>query len=664
MRMSGSAVELSASDLSGSLSCTHLTALDLAVAKGLREPSTWVDLSVIALRERGLDHERRYVEQLISDGLRVEDLSGTSNEEAVAASVEAMRRGVDVIVQPALRNGRWFGRPDVLRRSEERSALGGWSYHVVDTKLAKETRGGTILQLSLYSELLGLIQETVPEYFEVVTPGPVTPIVHPFRINDFDAYFRMIRQRLETVSLLDPLRLAEQHYPEPIEYCEICRWDRICKEKRRHDDHLSLVAGMGRLQSRQLEAAGIRTLAQLGQLTGSLPFKPKRGAEETYIRLREQARVQLEGRIKRKLVHELLKPIEAGHGLARLPAPSAGDTFLDLEGARFARYGGRQYLFGYVILDATGSSKNHSRWAYSDSEERVAFEGVVDDILLSWQSNPGMHVYHYAHYEPTAFKSLMARYATREAEIDRMLRADLFIDLHAVVKRGIRASVEDYSIKKLEPFYGFSRDVNLEEANVNLRVLERALELGATSDITPAVRAAVAGYNLDDCRSALKLRDWLEELRASVEAHGTEVPRPELREGAPSRPINDRAKRVEGIFRALLDGIPTERAERNDEQQAQWLLAHLLDYHRREEKTPWWEFFRLRGSRCRGAALRGPHQYHQERYPHRPIQLPSSNNRATATRSALPPGGKKIRDSRSYRPSGANIGRQETRGSR
>jgi len=59
MRMSGSAVELSASDLSGSLSCTHLTALDLAVAKGLRKPSTWVDPSVIALRERGLDHERR-----------------------------------------------------------------------------------------------------------------------------------------------------------------------------------------------------------------------------------------------------------------------------------------------------------------------------------------------------------------------------------------------------------------------------------------------------------------------------------------------------------------------------------------------------------------------------------------------------------------------------
>jgi len=178
-----------------------------------------------------------------------------------------MRRGVDVIVQPALRNGRWFGRPDVLRRFEQRSTLGEWSYRVVDTKLAKETRGGTILQLSLYSELLGLIQGTVPEHFEVVTPGPLTPIVHTFRINDFAAYFRLIRHRLETVSLSDPLRLAEEYYPEPVDHCEICRWRWVCDKKRRDDDHLSLVAGMGRLQSRELEAAGILTLKQLGELT-------------------------------------------------------------------------------------------------------------------------------------------------------------------------------------------------------------------------------------------------------------------------------------------------------------------------------------------------------------------------------------------------------------
>jgi hypothetical protein len=124
MRMSGSAIDLSASDLSGFLSCIHLTALDLAVVRGEREPPTWVDPVLIVLRERGLDHERGYVEELRAQGLSITDLDGIMGENAVARSGEAIRTGVDVILQPTLRNGRWFGRPDVLRRNAMPSALG------------------------------------------------------------------------------------------------------------------------------------------------------------------------------------------------------------------------------------------------------------------------------------------------------------------------------------------------------------------------------------------------------------------------------------------------------------------------------------------------------------------------------------------------------------
>ena len=62
----------------------------------------------------------------------------------------------------------------------------------------------------------------------------------------------------------------------------------------------------------------------------------------------------------------------------------------------------------------------------------------------------------------------MGRYATREEEIDRMLRAELFVDLLQVVRHGLRASVESYSIKRLEPFYAFERDTSLGDANVAL----------------------------------------------------------------------------------------------------------------------------------------------------------------------------------------------------
>jgi uncharacterized protein len=592
MRWSGTAVELSASDLSQSLSCRHLTALNLAVALGRRSAPSWIDPVLVVLQQRGLDHERGYIDGLRSQELTVVDLSYSEGDDAVARSIEAMRSGVDVVIQPALRNGRWFGRPDVLRRVERQSALGTGSYEVIDTKLAKDTRGGTILQLSLYSELLANVQGIAPELFHVVTPDPAHP-VQTFRVQDFASYFRLIRGRLEATSLQDPDLLAAANYPEPVEHCEICRWWSTCAKRRRDDDHLSLVAGISRLQSRELETAGVTTLAQLATLPVPLRFVPGRGAAETYLRVREQARVQLEGRIRQAPVHELL-PIEQDQGLARLPVPSPGDIFLDLEGDPFARDGGREYLFGFLIVAMDGSSIDRSHWAFSDAEERIAFEAVVDEILQTWESNPGMHVYHYAPYEPAAFKRLMGRHATREAEVDRMLRAGLFVDLYAIVKHSVRASVETYSIKDLEPFYGFTRHVALGDARTNLRVVERALELGAVAAIPGSVRAAVEGYNRDDCLSAMHLRDWLEQLRASIEVGGTLVPRPERQDGTAPEKIDDRARRVQALMSVLTADVPAERSERDDEQQGRWLLAHLLDWHRREAKAPWWEFFRLR----------------------------------------------------------------------
>jgi len=592
MRTSGSTIELSASDLSWFLGCRHRTALDLAVAHGQRKAPNWVDPVLELLRERGLAHERRYADALRAKGLTVIDLAEYSGSDAVERSLNAMRAGTNFILQPALRDGRWFGRPDVLSRVETPSAFGAWSYEVLDTKLAKETRGGTILQLALYSELLAVVQGVIPEKFHVETPDPDMSR-QCFRVQDYSAYFRFVRARLEQTAERIPDTIAAANYPEPVEHCDVCRWWNVCDKRRRADDHLCLVAGVSRLQTRELQVAGVATLAQLGTLPIPLQFAPRRGATETYVRVREQARLQLAGRDQGVPVHELL-PLTPDHGFARLPAPSPGDLFLDLEGDPFARDGGREYLFGLVSLAPDGAKASRALWAFSDTEERAAFEGTVDQILRSWEANPRMHVYHYAPYEPAAFKRLMGRHATREAEIDRMLRAEVFVDLYAVVRHSVRASVEKYSIKDLEPFYGFKRSVPLRDAGTNLRVVERALELGAVDAITDDVRAAVEGYNRDDCLSALQLRDWLERLRAGLEAQGTPVPRPTPKEGAAPEKVDERARRVQTLIEKLTADVPRDREDRNEEQQARWLLAHLLDWHRREDKAPWWEFFRLR----------------------------------------------------------------------
>jgi uncharacterized protein len=169
-------LSLSATDLSNSLACRQLTGLDMSVVlEGRKRPFRPDPLRDI-LRDRGLAHEKAYVDFLRAEGRNVLDLSALKDPEtAAAATLDAMRAGQGAIVQAALLadNGRWYGRPDVLLRIEKPGTW-PWSYEAVDTKLAQETKGGTILQLSFYSDLLRAAQGVEPEHFHVVTPlsGP------------------------------------------------------------------------------------------------------------------------------------------------------------------------------------------------------------------------------------------------------------------------------------------------------------------------------------------------------------------------------------------------------------------------------------------------------------------------------------------------------------
>lgn len=593
MRSLAGGITLSATDLSHFLNCRHRTALELGEARGRQKRPQFNDPVLEALLARGLEHERQYVASLDNGGRKVVNLGEVKDRNnAIAQTLAALSAGVDVVVQGALEDRRWYGRPDVLLRTPGQSAFGDSRYEVADTKLARETKGGTILQLGLYCEMLARVQGVSPERFYVVTPE-TGATVHEYRVNDYAAYFRLIRARLEAAVTQDDDVLAAANYPEPVDHCDVCAWSSVCSKKRRADDHLSLVAGISRLQRHELESRDVPTLAKLADLPVPIPFKPKRGAAETYVRVHEQARVQKLARDTNQLVCELILPIEADAGLCRLPDPSGRDLFLDLEGDPFVGEGGREYLFGVVSVGDDGKPVYRAFWAESEKEERAAFDAVMALIMDAWAADPGMHVYHYAPYEPSAFKRLSCRYATREQDIDRLLRGGRFVDLYHVVRQALRAGVERYSIKNMEPFYGFDRNVPLLDASRSLRAIEQALELDRLDTVTPELRAAVQGYNEDDCVSTLRLRDWLERKRVELIAAGTEVSRPGPKEDDAPEKLNDREVRVAALRERLLAGIPEDAEARTEAQWALWRLAYLLDWHRRESKAGWWEYFRL-----------------------------------------------------------------------
>src|SRR5262245_55309334 len=185
----------------------------------------------------------------------------------------------------------------------------------------------------------------------------------------------------------------------------------------------------------------------------------------------------------------------------------------------------------------------------------------MDLVETAWQAHPGMHVYHYAPYEPSAFKRLMGRYATREAALDRMLRAGLFVDLYAVVRQGLVAGVERYSIKNLEPLFGFERSVPLQEAGRARTLLEHDLDMGRAAATAADVRDAVLGYNGDDCVAAWRLRDWLEALRAGLVASGGEVPRPAADKAEAPEAVGERERKVAELRGRLLADVPEARPD-------------------------------------------------------------------------------------------------------
>jgi len=287
--------------------------------------------------------------------------------------------------------------------------------------------------------------------------------------------------------------------------------------------------------------------------------------------------------------------IDRERGLATLPPPSPGDLFFDIEGDPYAFDDGLDYLFGVLEIDGTFTAiwSRDETGEFSLEGERAAFERLIDFIMERLERDPGLHVYHYAPYEPTALKRLMGRYGTRETEVDRLLRQGVMVDLLRAVRQSLRASVESYSIKKMEQFYGFTREIDLRDAGSSIVAFEQWLELGEGDRPAAGHLDRIERYNRDDVVSNRQLRDWLETLRAELtDLTGHEVPRPAAREANLPEQLTEAQERVEALAGRLVDGVPTDPADRTEDEQARWLLAQLLGWHRREDKSMWWEFHR------------------------------------------------------------------------
>ena len=574
---------LTPSALASHLSCGHYTQLERQRRAGTLKIEFPADPRLEALQKRGYLHEAEYVKRLGDEGRSIKDLKDSKNP---ADTITAMREGYGAIVQAPMANDLFFGIADVLLRCETPSALGPYSYEPVDTKLTRETRASTILQLVTYCDVIGGYQGAPVEHFHVVTPIAN----ESYRRDDFGAYYRLIQSQFMTASAADP---APPTYPEPVSNCDLCKYWRHCDSQRREDDYPSLIAGIRQGQVREFQGQGIPTVTAIAELGGVLPQAPHRGRRETYHTLGRQAALQVQARTVFPPPLEYLAA-ETGRGFARLPLPNAGDIFLDFEGDPFAGDGGLEYLTGYHVRDASGATVLHQDWALDRAAEKAACERFIDFAIARWAEHPGLHIYHFGAYEPSTLKRLCARHETRREELDRFLRGGRFIDLHVVVRESMRIGIERYGLKELEQMHGFRRKQDLGDAAVSRRDVELALELGDFSDITGELKDRVAKYNAEDCLSTEALRDWLEQRRSEQLDAGVVIQRPSAKQAEPTKEVSERDHRIQSLQQSLASLLPAEPASWSEEQRAIALLASMLGYFRQEEKNAWWEHYRLR----------------------------------------------------------------------
>jgi uncharacterized protein len=599
----------SAGDLVGFLACEHLTDLERAALAGKTRRPQRDDPEIELIRKRGFEHESRFKAQLVAAGRSVTTIEPDTYDdqpdgqpmahgelllEQVRLTREAIARGDDVIYQAAFFDGSWRGHADFLLKVRGASALGDYHYEIADTKLARSTKAGALLQLCTYVDLLEQVQEMRPEYIYVALGGSQREVDRQ-RVNDYYSYYQTIKRRFEA-TVTSPDRALDYpptaSSPDPVEHCDVCRWIVVCQGWWRANDSLALVAGINRSQRTALPERAVRTRRALAGL--ELPLSPKlaKGTPQSLKRVRDQARMQVRGEDEHQPVYELL-PVEKlpdgsvlpGRGLSALPPPAAGDLFFDIEGDPFAFDDGLEYLFGI----ADGDDYRYW-WALDPEHEKEAFENVVDFLVERRRIQPDSHIYHYGAYERGRMARLSTRYSTREEQVDELLRGGAFVDLYSVVRQSLQASVESYSIKRLEQFYGYTREVELHAANESIVEFERYLEEGGSND---EILERIRLYNRDDCISTWRLRDWLEGRRAEAEEHfGSQLPRKADDDASASADVAAATHEIDEIAAALTRDIP-KTGPANDDQHDRQLLANLLDWHRREEKSTWWRFFDL-----------------------------------------------------------------------
>lgn len=435
----------------------------------------------------GLVHEREIIANLFGEA---ETVSVKDENEAVERTLALMRRGAPAIYQGALRDGDWFGRPDLLERQEGKSAFGDWYYVPLDVKRSHEIKKEHKAQLMFYATLLERIQGAFPSHPAILNADGDRI---SFDAASFETDFRELLAELE--------RIREGVRPEPV-YRKSCEdtspWGAACLRLATETRDVALLYNVDVRKLRALRSLGVTTIDRAAELDpdaleGQAPGLTRRALES----------------VKRQAIS-----LTRGSVIIRDPFvdPTEGlEIHFDIESHPPTD---ADYLYGFWI--PAGPMTGYTSFI----AERPEDEGRMWRDFLAWIGTlPETYtVWHYARYESTRLDVLARRHGT-EGHPDLVRFKNAMRDLKESVADTAVFPLYFYSLKTIGKFLGFAWEGDVKGGGESVTAFDAWL-----SSRDRAKLDAIIQYNREDVRATAHLLGWMRAY--AREARSYEPPYP------------------------------------------------------------------------------------------------------------------------------------------
>ncbi len=435
----------------------------------------------------GLVHEREIIADQYGEAETVPRVNDDTDTEY---TLKLMREGVPVIYQGVLRDGDWFGRPDLLERQEGKSRFGDWYYVPLDVKRSHEIKKEHKAQLMFYAILLERIQGAFPAHPAILNADGDRI---SFDAASFESDFRDLLHELE--------RIREGVRPEPV-YRKSCEdtspWGKACLRLATETRDIALLYNVDVRKLRALRSLGVATIDRAAELDvaaleGQAPGLTERALEA----VRRQAISLTQGSV---IIRDLF--VDPTEGLEiHFDIESHPPTDVD-------------YLYGFWI--PSGPDQGYTSFV----AERPEDEGKMWQEFLTWIATlPETYtVWHYARYEATRLDVLARRYGS-EANPDLIRFKNALRDLKEVIADTAVFPLYFYSLKAIGKFLGFAWEGDVKGGGESVTAYE-----GWLSEQNRATLESIVQYNREDVRATAHVLDWLRTYAREIRTYDRPYP--------------------------------------------------------------------------------------------------------------------------------------------